>query len=680
MKQQASISYDDSLFAVAERGSDRLRVLLARKGSRPTAVDCREFALTDATSLTQWLDLKRCNDLRMLLPASAVIVRSTTLPAASQTQMLTALALQAESFFLGSVPHHRLGLAVLNEGSSTERRGLIVAWPTNQPATETPARLESITTYLPEPAALMVLASSDLPAIVADRRNGSIAIALRSPTGIVLRSAREDAMADAWNEGLRRAIAETALNAGIEPSRIAAVVASAESAAEVDGDRIVVLDPDVRGALNGKIAVDVGSQSLESSWWRNWATLLGAAVAASGPLAELCRLRKHEKGSEPTPIARFVQRYSDPVRAFKVVVAAVAIMAVAPMALAWVRAKVYEWKMPSSLGEFQMQQFDVEQRISHYEALGRKALPATKLLGDLAVATPDGIELESIQLSLSQGVSVRGIAKPQNGKSPDEIVNTMASLMDSSGVFRKTSWNWTTPDGRNVFKFNLSAQIARPTLITEVPELRDWAVKSLAKRKYPDPNEGKAATSGDGAAGGSATAATTSNGGDAEASAGTTPPATTVASADGKPTTEAPAAATNGGAGADASASSATNSTTNGETNGETNGATGSATVPERGIGRRPTPNPNDPPKAPVSGGAGTGAGGGPGSVAKANLTVPDTFTDAQLKAMTTAELREKLTVFAQARRREDLDPETTARVRTDFQRIVDALKEAQTK
>jgi hypothetical protein len=671
VKQQATISYDDSLFAVAERGSDRLRVLLARKGSRPTAVDCREFALNDATSLTQWLDLKRCNDLRMLLPASAVIVRSTTLPAASQTQMLTALALQAESFFLGSVPQHRLGLAVLNEGSSTERRGLIVAWPTNQPAPETLARLESITTYLPEPAALMVLASIDLPAVVADRRNGSIAIALRSPTGIVLRSAREDAMADAWNEGLRRAIAETALNAGIEPSKIAAVVASAESAAEVDGDRVVVLDPDVRGALNGKIAVDVGSQALESSWWRNWATLLGAAVAASGPLADLCRLRKHEKGSEPTPAARFVQRYSDPVRALKVVVAAVAIMAIAPMALAWLRAKVYEWKMPSSLGEFQMQQFDVEQRISHYEALGRKALPATKLLGDLAVATPDGIELESIQLSLSQGVSVRGVAKPQNGKSPDEIVNTMASLMDSSGVFRKTSWNWTTPDGRNVFKFNLSAQIARPTLIAEVPELRDWAVKSLAKRKYPDPNEGKAATSGDGAAGaagGDAPATTTSNGGDAEASAGTTPPATTVASAGNKPAAEVPAAATSGGAGADPS----TNSTKSGEAS--------SATVPERGIGRRPTPNPNDPPKSPVSGGAGTGAGGGPGSVAKANLTVPDTFTDAQLKAMTTAELREKLTVFAQARRREDLDPETTARVRTDFQRIVDALKESQTK
>lgn len=674
MKQQATISYDDSLFAVAERGADRLRVLLVRKGNRPTAVDSREFSLTDATSLIQWLDLKRCNDLRMMLPASAVIVRSTSLPAASQTQMLTALALQAESFFLGSVPHHRLGLAILNEGSGTERRGLIVAWPVNQPATETPQKLEAITTYLPEPAALMPLATGDLPAVTADRRSGSIAIALRSPTGVVLRSAREDAMGDAWNEGLRRAIAETALNAGVEPSKIAAVVASAESAAEVDGDRVLVLDPDVRGALNGKISIEVGSEALEASWWRTWAPLLGAAVAASGPLAELCRLRKHEKGSEPTRIARFIERYSDPVRAVKVVVASVAIMAIAPMAFAWLRAKVYEWKMPSSLGEFQMQQFDVEQRISHYDALGRKALPATKLLGDLAVATPDGIELESIALSLSQGVSVRGVAKPQNGKSPDEIVNTMASLMDSSGVFQKTSWNWTTPDGRNVFKFNLSAQVARPTLIAEVPETRDWAVKSLSKRKYGDPNEGKTPAGGEStasAAGGGASATinpttinpTTTNStttapdaAGTEGPAGITPPTTAVANAETKPTPDAAAA------------------------NANANGATTTPTVPERGIGRRPTPDPNEPPKAPVSGGAGTGAGGGPGSVAKSNLVIPDTFTDEQLKAMSTVELREKLTVFAQARRREDLDPETAARIRTDFQRIVDALRDAQTK
>ncbi len=669
MKQQPSISYDDSLFAVAERASDRLRVLLVRKGAKPTALDSREFPAQDATALAQWLDLKLCNDLRMILPAAGVIVRSTTLPAASQSQMLTALALQAESFFLGSVPHHRLGLAVLAEGSVTERRGLIVAWPINQPAPEIAPRLEAITSFLPEPAALMPLASGDLPAVVADRRVGSIAIALRTTNGVVLRSAREDGLGDAWADGFRRAVAETALNAGVEPARIAAVVAGIESAAETEGDRVLVLDPDVRGTLGGRISVEVGQEALDPSWWRTHAVLLGAAVAASGPLADLCRLRKHEKGSEPTRLARVVERYSDPVRALRVVLVAVVIMALAPIGFAWLRAKIYEWKMPASLGAFQNQQFDVEQRILHYEALGRKSLPATKLLGDLAVATPDGIELESIQFSLSQGVSVRGVAKPQGGKSPDEIVNSMANQMDSSGVFQKASWSWTTPDGRNVFKFSLNAQIARPTLIAEIPEARDWAIKSLAKRKWPDPAESKPAAP-DGEDGGSdkpedepVKVASTggAKGGEANGPAA-------------KPQTELPVVARgepNPAVGAATGKPDAAPATPS---------ADGGAPLPERGIGRRPTPDPNEAPKPPVSGGAGAGAGGGPGAVARASVAVPDTFTDEQLKAMSVAELRDKLTVFAQARRREDLDQETAARVRQDFQRIVDALKEATSK
>ena len=674
MKQTAAISYDDSLFAVAERGADGFRVLLVRKGARPTAVDCKEFAAHDSSSLQQWLERKLCNDLRVLLPASAVIVRSTTLPAASQTQMLTALALQAESYFLGSVPQHRLGLAVLNEGSGTDRHGLIVAWPTGQPAPDVGQRLEAISTYLPEPAALLPLAAGDLPAVVADRRTGSIAIALRSSGGTVLRSAREDGIGDAWTEGLRRAIAETALNAGIEPARIAAVVAGAESAVETSGDRVVILESDVRALLGPRINVEVGVAALEPTWWRTWAVLLGAAIASCGPLSELCRLRKHERGSEPTRLARLVARYSDPVRALRVVAAAVAIIALSPIAFSWLRAKVYEWKMPSSLGAFELQQFDVEQRIAHYEALGRKGLPATKILGDLAVATPDGIELESIQISLSQGIAVRGIAKPQSGRVPDEIVNAMMTQMESSGVFQKASWSWAPPDGRNLFKFSLNAQIARPTRIAEVPEERDWAVKSLAKRKYPDPDEQKKSVPDR-----PADVREDEEAREARETAETKESPTQVAEAGRGENGAKQASARNPAEPKPADGTVALadpNAPRGGADDASAGSGKGSAPLPERGIGRRPEPGPGETPKPPVSGGAGTGAGGGPGSAAAANLVVPDTFTDEQLKAMSVAELREKLPIFAQARRRADLDAETSARVKTDFQRIVDELKQ----
>lgn len=664
MKQQPAITHDDSLLAVAERVGGSTRVLLVRKGPRPAVVDRADFSARDEGALADWLDQKLCRDLRMILPAASVVVRSTTLPAASHSQMMTALALQAESVFLGNVPRQRLGLAVLSEGMGTERRGMVIAWPVNQVANqladplapELIPRLESITSYLPEPAALMPLAGSDLPAVVADRTSGSIAIALRSPSGMVLRSAREDGVSDEVglglvNEGLRRAIAETALNAGVEPSKIAALVAGAEAAAETIGDRIIVLDPDIRGLLGGRISVELPEHSLDPAWWRSNAVLLGGAVAACGPLEGLCALRRREKASEPTRLVRLITRYSEPTRAVRVVAAAVVIAAVAPIASAWLSLQVYLWKMPTELGEFQAQQVDIEQRIEHYEALMTKTLPATKLLGDLAVATPDGIEIESIQLSLTQGVSVRGVAKTQGGKSPDEIVNLMARQMDASGVFRKTSWNWSTPDGRNVFKFSLNADLADKTRMPEYDETRDWSVKTLAQRKYPDPTAGKTSTPK--ASDGEPAAAPESRASTDSGPSGATVPNGPKADAGGE---RAPA-----GAVADAAKPA----------------PDGSQPLPDRGIGRRPGSETNGAPKPPAAGGAGTGAGGGPGAIAKANLVIPDPISDDQLKAMTKPELRERLKVFAEARKREDLDPETKQRMNTDFNRLLDALKAA---
>ena len=671
MKKQPAITIDDSLFAVAERRTDRMRVLLVKRGARPAALATREFALADSSGLLAWLGTKSCGDLRMILPASAVIVRMSTLPAASPTQMLTALSLQAESFFLGTVPHHRLGLAVLPDSGGTEREGIVVAWPPAQPAPESSSQLEAITRYLPEPAALLPLASADIPAVTGDRRSGSIAIALRSPRGVVLRSAREDGSTDSWSEGLRRAIAETALNAGIEPAKIAAAVAAAESNVEQTGDRSVIIDPAIRQQLEGKIAIEVGAEALEASWWREWAVLLGAAIVAAGPFAELCNLRRHQGGAEPTKFSRFLVRYSDPARALRVCVAAVAIMAVVPLGAAWLRSSIYQWKMPTSLGEFQLEQRDIERRIAHYEAVARKSLPVSKLLGDLAVATPDGIELESIQLSLTQGVSVRGTAKPQGGKQPDEIVNALARQMDSSGVFRKTNWGWNAPDGRGEFKFNLTAEIVRPTLRPNYDESRDWAIKTLAQRKYPDADAGS--TKPERATDGGSEAETDQRGSAAANGSGGSPVAATPPAA----TADAGAATLRGGqvgAMGSAAGGDGTGPVARGEDGaaGETAGTDGPA-LPERGIGRRPTPGPDEQPKPATTGGA--GAGGGPGAAAQANLTVPDTITDEQLKTMSKPELRAKLSEFAVAARRQDLDADTRARLSADFNRILNALK-----
>jgi hypothetical protein len=689
VKSQTPIAYDDALLAVVERSPDSLRALLVRKGASPSVAEARVFGAGDWSGLHQWLDANRCNDLRLVLPTAAVLVRTVVLPQTSQAQMLAALALQAEGFFLGSVPQHRLGLAVGPQGSGggeAERQGFILAWPTAQagtgaPATagptaspvgDLPARLEAITRYIPEPAALLPLASGDLPVLVADRRDGSIAIAMRSagnPNRLVVRAAREESTGESWNDGLRRAIAETALNAGVPTSEIAACVAGAKALAEQSGDRVMIIDASVRQRLSSRITVGL-PEAREEQWWRDWAIALGAAVSAVGPMADLCRLRRHEAGAEPTPVARLIERYSSPTRAVRVVVVAMLLVMLSPIAFSWLRMKVYEWKMPMEPAAFERAQRLTERRVAHYEALSDpgRALPVTKLLGDLAVATPDGIEIESIQISTSGGVTIRGYAKPQGEVRAQDSINTMQRLMDSSGVFRGTTWNYQAPDARNLIRFNMTSRIDGATRVAKYEETRDWSIKTLAQRKYPsDDGETIDSTGGStaGLAAGSTPAASTP-----APSEVTPPPAATLAGESGgepvAPVRESTPLARGDDQPADGTDAGPVDPST----------PIGSTPASGRGIGRRgPDGAPAGGERPVATGSAGAGAGGGGPGAAAPVAQVPPVITDEEIKAMSKEELQLRLSEIANARRRQDLDEETRTRIANDFKRVLDALR-----
>jgi len=398
VKSQPTPSIDDTLLAVAERQSDQWRVLLARRGDQPSVLDARTFS-SDA-AIAAWMGEQRCGDLRIVLPAHSTIVRSVTIPVASQGQMLAALRLQAEGMFLGSVPLVRIGLGVLEGASESERQGVIMAWPESQSGVTLNPKLEAMTRYVPEPAAMLVLASGDRPAISADRSVGSIAIAMRSPTkgSLEIRATRETAVSEidgdgAWNEGLRRALVETALNAGMEPAQISGFVSDIEASTERSGDRVLMLDPDLAGLLGGKLDVRVSAASDGADWWREWAIPLAALVVACGPLSDLSKMRRLEERVAPSRVERFVERYSKPSRALLVSCVAVAIVGVAPIASAWLRMKTLEWKMPMEPSAFEAAQRKVDQRIALYGEISKRTLPMAKILGDLACCTPDGVEI-----------------------------------------------------------------------------------------------------------------------------------------------------------------------------------------------------------------------------------------------------------------------------------------------
>ncbi|MDI9403290.1 MAG: hypothetical protein QM516_05405 [Limnohabitans sp.] len=694
MKQQPTTAIDDRLLMVVERRSDGLRALLVRRGDRPTILATHSVGRGDYQALYAWADSKRCGDVRFVLPASATIVRQTTLPNAIPSQMLAALRLQAEGMFLGSIPMHRIGLGVLPATGDGDRQGVIIGWPSNQRGLadlELTLKQAKITRFIPEIAAMVVLAGTEVPAVSMHLEDGSIAIAFRAgarggrgPAGTLVLRATRDAVGEgggdsddgsvsaaAWRESLRSTVAETALNAGVEPTRIAALVAATETALLRSGDAVTALEPSFEQTLDNALTIESGVGTDTSDWWRDWAILLASTVAACGAYAELCGLRQEEEGTSTSRLEHLVRRYSDPARALRVCVAAFLVIGVAPIAFAYLRGKVIEWKMPDEAPIFEKGQRDIVGRLQQYEELSKR-LPVAKLLGDLACCTPDGIEVESIQLSPSQGLIVRGVAKAKSDASAESLVTEMAGLLDGSQIFARSRPRWDPGDGRGMVKFDIEADIFRPILRFDFPETRDWAKQTLAQRKYGNPKDGEEAGSDD-AASESGTANSASSGGASDSAVAS--PATSAASGAGD------------GAALDRNANADADRTANANANANEN-AGGAIAGPARGIARRAGESGNRPnPSAagdsgtganggtPAAMASGAGSGGGPAAAAAANIPVPEPITDEQLAGMTRDQARALLTPLAQARKRKDLEESVQKRLDEDWKRVLEHLK-----
>jgi hypothetical protein len=662
VKQPPQPTTDETLVAIAERHEAGWRALMVRRGPTPAVTEARSF--DGDAALASWLEASRCGDLCVVLPSTSTIIRTVNLPAAPAAQSMAAMRLQAEGMFLGALPACRIGMAVIDADGATEHQGAIMAWPESAPGVELSAPLEKMARFLPQPAAMLSLVQDGVPAVVTDRRDGAISIAIRTGGRFHLRATREagGGESEAWLDGVRRAIAETALNAGATAAETTAIVDEAFARTQSDDGAAIMVAPDAMSRLAERIDLSALGSSESANDALRWASLVGAAIAATGPLADLSRLRRRETSEAPSRIERFVQTYSSPARALRVGVAAFAIVALAPIATAWLRGKILEWKMPESADKFQLAQRRIDHRMSLYRELSNRTVPVSKILGDLACCTPEGVEVETIQVSFSQGVTVRGKAKSQGDKPAAAILTQMVSQMDSSGVFEKTRCRWDAPDSLGFLKFDLEAPIVGSTRMPEFAEERDWAVKSLAQRKYGAQSDESASDAGT-SAGPSAGSTTASSATPAAAQPGPTATASAdEAEADpsrARPTPRTSAPTASGGSAEEAPQDAV---------------ASGGST-PNRGIGRRTPAATEEGGATPAAtAGSGAGAGGGPAASAQANLAIPDPVSDDALKAMSREEAQDLLNKLSKAKKRADLDEATKKRVDADWRRVLDHL------
>jgi len=602
-----------------------------------------------------WVEARGAGRVLAVLPADRTVCRSFSLPAASPEQLDAALRLHAEAAFLGGVPSHRVGLAVLSApADAPTRQGVVLAWPESMaigPLPTLPAGLEP--RFIAGVACLCAVHESagtaaDGMSVAADRRDGSILFLLRTPSGLLIRSTREESDdPDRWRDGILRAARETLFAGESTDADRQRVLADLERRL---GRRV----PDSFVSVPDAVSVASASALAGAEAWPESDRLLaaGALLAISGPLAPLAGLRGELPRERPHPIQVAIDRISEPHRAARLIVAAIAAVMLLPLVLAGVRYGLLSLKV-DDLDDLERANRITRQQVAMYRELRRNAWPIGKILGDLANVTPEGVEVETVSLGQTDGLTLRGIAKPSETKdaagkpvqlSSAETVGLMQQELERSGVFHRAKYEYKAEDGRGWREFTIVCEVKQPTRQPRVRPDDDYAVRSLRDRRYPNWREIEGGGGGgETASGPPANAMAASTRGSGGASAPVRPVA--------PPPAEDDATEEGGESAEDAP-----------------DAAPPAAVASGRGIGRRGS--------SPASTG-GEGDSARPQPTGGTPVDVPPPISDEEIAALSKSEALAHLNKVAKARQSPSVDQETKDRLRGDFDRLMLHIRKA---
>lgn len=641
------------------------RCLLIQRERSGLSIVADRMARAGDPDLPGWLAGRNPAKALVLLPALATIARTCTLPPAEGPQLASALRLQAETALLGGMAKHRVAMAVLPAAGPgvRARQGVILAWPESSAIPELPQMPEGIDVrFVPSMAALLALSEGlppPTPIVRCDAADGAIQVVAAGREGVSLRSTREDPSdAAAFRDGARRALVETMLAEGRSSEELDATVAGIDAVLEgSDGvlpgaaqGRLLMVPPTVAASLSATLPAIRGEAGALDS---ELALVIGALRISAGPLSDLASMRRSEVFETPSYVERIAARLSDPRRVAAIVAIAAMIFLVAPLASAGVRWAILRSKLPDA-DQYQRQNRVVQQKVALYRQLADAAWPVTKLMGDLANAMPEGVEVESVQIATGDGITLRGLAKGLDRRSADgssEKVSASDLLLQferglrQTGVFSNVDYKWDPEDARGWRGFTLTCQVPKPTLVVAWKEDDDFAVRDLRTRRYPNWRE----IEGGGRPSGSAGAAQSGAATDPEpvrVAGATTPPPTPPAVPASDPEAN-PVDATARAAAGDAS-----------------------PTLPsDRGIGRRRNPSGEEIP--PADGAAPSASQ--PTRVPA--VDIPGPFADEEIRALSRSEAQALLGKISRARQLPGLDPEVSERLKADFQRVLNQAK-----
>jgi hypothetical protein len=696
-KHAAKPALATDLAAVLRLEGERWKALLVRFG--PLGVqfeqagefgpDCGDGSGVE--DLAPWLHELMPERVVVIVPGNEVILRSIALPRATPAQQQQALSLQAEGALAPDAPRCRSACAVVPDGSTgaEERLGIVLEWKPGG-AVQLPPGLKADdgrrathgpvaprVTFTAPVAGLLGLMSAD-----GLGRAARMCIDVQPSTGsVAVVASREGHL-----------VARTLIERSDDASEFAGAISEAVNDTAMLGhwseDDLIAARRAMPAAFAQGFAGLAGADALgsalagapdDAAWRAQFGDLAGVALALRSPLSPLLGLMPIEPRRSQGLLIDALARMDSPAFTKRALIAAGLAVVFGPMAVAGLRLAWLNFRLADAAA-FEAAMVSSERRIALYGQVDKLGWPMSKLLSDVACTTPDGIELESINIDHGSNVQLRGLARGVGELSSVDAIVMMEERMRASKVFSRIVKSWEEPKGGST-EFSITAQVADPMLIVRYSESQDYGKKSLAEQRWgPVDADGFLIEAGSTPAAPTPTTPVASGGQQPVAIvpdmvAGDAPGVgvPTVVT-NGEPVAASTGARSTPAGAAAAAASEAARAPE--AVSGETNGSTADAAVAANGEapaeadgesregrgGRRGgLPGASGPTEASRRGRPAVGA------AQPAEQPIPPALTQDQVDAMSRDEARDMLIKIAAVRQRDGLDEETTARLKRDF-------------
>ena len=698
-KNAAKPALATDLAAVLRLEGERWKALLVRFG--PLGVqfeqagefgpDCGDGSGVE--DLAPWIHELMPERVVVIVPGNEVILRSIALPRATPAQQQQALSLQAEGALAPDAPRCRSACAVVPDGSTgaEERLGIVLEWKPGG-AVQLPPGLKADdgrrathgpvaprVTFTAPVAGLLGLMSAD-----GLGRAARMCIDVQPSTGsVAVVASREGHL-----------VARTLIERSDDASEFAGAISEAVNDTAMLGhwseDDLIAARRAMPAAFAQGFAGLAGADALgsalagapdDAAWRAQFGDLAGVALALRSPLSPLLGLMPIEPRRSQGLLIDALARMDSPAFTKRALIAAGLAVVFGPMAVAGLRLAWLNFRLADAAA-FEAAMVSSERRIALYGQVDKLGWPMSKLLSDVACTTPDGIELESINIDHGSNVQVRGLARGVGELSSVDAIVVMEERMRASKVFSRIVKSWEEPKGGST-EFSITAQVADPMLIVRYSESQDYGKKSLAEQRWGPvdadgflieagsapaaPTPTTPVASGDqqpvavvpdmvaGDAPGVGVPTVVTNGEPVAASTGarTTPAGAAAAAASEAARAPAAASGETNVASAGGGAAEAANDAAPAEADGESREG--------RGGRRGGLPGASGPTEASRRGRPAVGA------AQPAEQPIPPALTQDQVDAMSRDEARDMLIKIAAVRQRDGLDEETTARLKKDF-------------